>query len=93
MTELHDARLVARNQEERVQFHVRDIMNSRIVGAFQTMEVALAALKGRPDGHFSINNHQGDWCEVEVWGGDRFVRHVLMVDGNPAAFTNIDLQG
>jgi len=71
-------------------FHVRDITNRRSAGDFHSESVALASLQGRPDGHFSINNHQGKWCEVEIRGGDRYVRHNLMVDGSPAAFTNID---
>jgi hypothetical protein len=73
-----------------VQFHLRDITNRRLAGAFESESAALASLRGRPDGHFSINNHQGKWCEVVVRGGDRFIRHILMVDGSPAAFTNID---
>jgi hypothetical protein len=73
-----------------VQFHLRDISNRRFAGTFESESAALASLRGRPDGHFSINNHQGEWCEVEVRGGARYIRHVLMVDGSPAAFTNID---
>ena len=73
-----------------VQFHLRDITNRRFAGTFASESAALASLRGRPDGRFSINNHQGDWCEVEVRGGDRYIRHVLMVDGSPAAFTRID---
>jgi hypothetical protein len=75
---------------ELVRFHVRDITNSRAAGEFESEYVALASLKGGPDGHFSVNNHRGAWCEVEVRGGERFVRHALMVGGNHAAYTNID---
>src|SRR3712207_7481514 len=48
--------------------------------------VALASLRGGLDGHFSINNHQGDWCEVLVRGGEPFVRRSLMDGDGPAAY-------
>jgi hypothetical protein len=83
---------VGKPPEERVQYHVRDIENRRPVGSFESESVALGSLKGGPDGRFSINNHQGGWCEVLVRGGQRFVRHALMADGNPAAFLSIELE-
>jgi hypothetical protein len=85
-----DSSVVGKRCDALVQFHLRDISNRRSAGTFESELAALATLRGRPDGHFSINNHQGKWCEVEVRGGDRYIRHVLMVDGSPAAFTNID---
>lgn len=87
-----DFSLVGKDPEGRVQYHVRDIVNRRLAGAFASEFLALASLKGVRDGRFSINNHQGDWCEVEVRGGKRFVRHALMADGSPAAFLSIDLE-
>ncbi len=85
------AHLVPKVSDPPVQFHVRDITNRRTIGEFESERLALDSLKGRADGLFSINNHQGDWCEVEIRGGDRFVRHALMIAGAPAAFTNIEL--
>jgi hypothetical protein len=79
--------------ESLVQFYLRDITNRRFAGTFESESAALASLRGHPDGRFSINNHQGKWCEVEVRGGERYVRHVLMVDGSPAAFTKFDGRG
>jgi len=76
--------------ESGVQFHMRDITNTRLAGTFASEAAALASLRGRRDGHFSINNHQGAWCEVEVRKGSRYIRHALMVDGSPAAFTKLD---
>lgn len=75
---------------ERVQFHVRDIENRRDAGVFESESTALAFLKGGGDGRFSINNHRGDWCEVLVRGGERYVRHALMAEGGPAAFLSIE---
>jgi hypothetical protein len=86
-------RLIGGRPQGAVQFRVRDVENARSAGDFASEDLALASLKGRPDGRFSINNHRGEWCEVEVRGGNRFVRFSLMVDGSPAAFTNIDLGG
>jgi hypothetical protein len=57
---------------------------------FPTEAAALASLRGGDDGLFSINDHQGHWCEVEVRHGSRFVRYALMVDGTPALFSGID---
>jgi hypothetical protein len=85
-----DSSAATKPLESLVQFHLRDITNRRFAGTFESESAALASLRGRPDGRFSINNHQGKWCEVEVRGGDRYIRHVLMVDGSPAAFTKID---
>jgi hypothetical protein len=76
--------------ESLVQFHLRDITNRRFAGTFETESAALASLRGRPDGRFSINNHQGRWCEVEDRRGRRYIRHVQMVDGSPAPFTEIN---
>jgi hypothetical protein len=47
-------------------------------------------LAGRPDRFYSINDGQGGWCEVQVWRGERFVRHELMSDGSPAPFVSIE---
>ena len=84
--------LAGKARDALVRFHVRDITNRRFAGTSDSEWAALASLRGGPDGHFSINNHRGDWCEVQVRGGDRYIRHVLMVDGSPAAFTNIDVR-
>jgi hypothetical protein len=86
----YNARSAGDNHEETADFHVRDITNKRSTGAFRSAELALASLKSHPEGHYSINDHRGHWCEVQVHGGDRLVRHVLMLDGNPAPFINID---
>lgn len=75
-----------------VRFYLRDITNRRTLGAFASEAAALAALKGGPNGHFSVNNHCGLWCEVEVRDGDRYVRHALMADGQPVAYRSADSQ-
>jgi hypothetical protein len=80
-------------QAEPVRYHLRDITNRRAVGEFGSDAAALAALKGGPDGHFSVNNHGGDWCEVLVRGGDLYVRHALMAGGVPVGYTSTDARG
>lgn len=82
--------LVRNAPEGRVQYHVRDIENRRPAGIFDSESAALASLKGGQDGRFSINDHQGGWCEVVVRRGERFVRRALMDRGGPAAFLGID---
>lgn len=49
-----------------------------------------AALKGGPDGHFSVNSHCGLWCEVEMLDGDPYVRHALMPGGEPVVYRNAE---
>lgn len=82
---------VGKTLEEHVQFHVRDIVNRRGAGIFESETEALASLKGVGDGRFSVNNHRGAWCEVLVCKGELLVRRSLMDDGNPAAFLSIEL--
>jgi hypothetical protein len=73
-----------------VGFYLRDITHGHVLGVFPSETVALDSLRGKADGHFSINDHRGQWCEVEVRGGARFVRYVLMAKGAPAVFIGID---
>ena len=82
--------LSVKSGDTTVGYHVRDIKNRRNAGVFTSESDALGSLRGAADGHFSINNHKGQWCEVEIRGGDRYIRSALMIDGSPAAFTNVD---
>ncbi len=82
-----------KDRDSRNPFYLRDISHRRFAGSFESEPIALASLRGGPDGHFSINNHHGQWCEVEVRGGDRYIRHALMANGSPVAFRNIDTSG